>query len=115
MECEQKNQIEKPFKFSIRRSVTLCMECERYDTMNKAFIHPHTSHVAVLKWRVIRVERPMKTEKKSTIDIEEGEKPVKKDAQDLLNSAGITSPSLASQCHILHICSHLQLALICAN
>ena len=29
------------------------------------------------------------------------EKPVKKDSQGLLNSAGITSPSLASLCHNL--------------
>ena len=42
----------------------------------------------------------MKTEKQSAIEIEEsyGEKPVKKEAQGLLNSAGITSPSLASLC-----------------
>ena len=53
-ECEQKNPIEKPFKFCIRRSVTLCAECERYIgySMNKAFVHLRTSHVAVL-WRVM--------------------------------------------------------------
>ena len=33
----------------------------------------------------------------------EREKPVKKDAPGLLNSAGITSLSLASLCHIMHI------------
>ena len=29
-ECEQKNPIEKPFRFCIRRNITLCAECERY-------------------------------------------------------------------------------------
>ena len=40
-ECEQKNPIEKPFKFCIHRSVTLCAECERYTrySMNKESIH----------------------------------------------------------------------------
>ena len=40
MECEHKNPIEKPFKFCIRPSVTLCAECERYTgySMNKESI-----------------------------------------------------------------------------
>ena len=40
-ECEQKNPIE---KFCIRRSVTLYAECERYTgyLMNKAFVHLRT-------------------------------------------------------------------------
>ena len=70
-ECEQKNLIESPFKFSIRWNVTLCAECERYNTMNKAFVHLCKSHVAVLKWRVMRFEKLMKTEKQSDIEIEE--------------------------------------------
>ena len=43
-ECEQKNPIEKPFKFCMRRSVTLYAECERYTgySMNKAFVHLRT-------------------------------------------------------------------------
>ena len=34
-ECEQKNPIEKPFKFCIRRSVTLCAECEQQNPIEK--------------------------------------------------------------------------------
>ena len=49
----------------------------------------------------------MKTEKESAIEIEESykEKPVKNNAQGLLNPSVITSPSLASLCHILYICN----------
>ena len=36
-ECEQKNPIEKPFKFCIRRSVTLCAECEQKNPIEKPF------------------------------------------------------------------------------
>ena len=34
-ECEQKNPIEKPFKFCIRQSVTLCTECEQQNPIEK--------------------------------------------------------------------------------
>ena len=34
-ECEQKNPIEKPFKFCICRSVTLCAECEQQNPIEK--------------------------------------------------------------------------------
>ena len=47
---KQTNLIEKPFKVCIRRSITLCAECEQYTgySINNAFIHLRTSHVAVL-------------------------------------------------------------------
>ena len=35
-ECEQKNPIEKPFKFCMSRSVTLCTECEQKNPIEKA-------------------------------------------------------------------------------
>ena len=37
-ECEQKNPIEKPFKFCMRRSVMLCAECGQKNSIEKPFI-----------------------------------------------------------------------------
>ena len=34
--CKQKNPIEKPSKFCMRRSVTLCTECEQKNPIEKA-------------------------------------------------------------------------------
>ena len=55
-------------------------ECERYTgyLMNKAFVHPNDVRREAIEDRLLRRERDK---------IEEREKPVKKDAQGLLNSA----------------------------
>ena len=43
---KKKNPIEKPFKFCICWSITLCAECERYTgySINTAFVYLRTSH-----------------------------------------------------------------------
>ena len=91
-ECEQKNPIEKPLKFCIRRSVTLYAECERYTgyLMNKAFVHLRTrgSIMADDVRREAIEDRLLRRRERDKI--EERKKPVKKDAQGLLNSACIT-------------------------
>ena len=54
-ECEQKNPIEKPFKFCIRRSVTLCTECEQKNPIEKAIqvLYASERHVVPGVWTKI--------------------------------------------------------------
>ena len=72
-------------------------ECERYTgyLMNKAFVHLHTrgSIMANAVRREAIEDRLLRRRERDKI--EEREKPVKKDAQGLLNSACIT--------HFLHL------------
>ena len=60
----QKYPIEKPFKFRIRRSVTLYAECERYTgySIHKAFVHSCVSRLieqwdALLQYFQMAVQR----------------------------------------------------------
>ena len=94
-ECEQKNPIEKTIEvlyICIRRSVTLYAECERYTgyLMNKAFVHLRTrGSIMANDVRSEAIEDRL-LRRRQRDKIEEREKPVKKDAQGLLNSACIT-------------------------
>ena len=63
-ECEQKNPIEKPFKFCMRRSVTLCTECEQKNPIEKAIqvlyaSERHVVHVSDRKTSERHVVRGM--------------------------------------------------------
>ena len=61
-ECEQKNPIEKPFKFCIRASVTLCAECEQKNPIEKPFkfcIHASVTLCAECEQKNL-IEKPFK-------------------------------------------------------
>ena len=73
-ECEQKNPIEKPFKFCIRRSITLYAECEQYTGYSCICSSAHITCGSIMVSDVRR--EAMKTglgEEESAIEIEKRE------------------------------------------